>query len=50
MAGFQWLWKRLVSAPTWQDKLSYLWRPAEWQHGASEVKERVLARSDEQPT
>jgi len=50
MAGFQWLWKRLVSAPTWQDKLSYLWRPAEWQHSASEVKERVLERSDEQTT
>ena len=51
IAGFQWLWKRLVSAPTWQDKLNYLWRPAEWQHSASEDKESVLEhRSDEQPT
>lgn len=39
MAGFEWLWKRMLAAPTWQDKLNYLWRPAEWRHDYQDVEE-----------
>jgi sterol desaturase/sphingolipid hydroxylase (fatty acid hydroxylase superfamily) len=42
LAGFAWLWCRVVSAPTWRGKLNYLWRPAEWRHTASIVSDDNL--------
>lgn len=30
--GWRWLWGRIQSAESWQDKLAYLWRPPEWSH------------------
>jgi len=35
-AGFRWLWKRVVSAPTWKQKLRALVMPPEWNPTATE--------------
>lgn len=32
--GYAWLWRRLRASSNWLDKLNYMWRPPEWQHGS----------------
>ena len=32
LGGWMWLGRRIASAPTWADKLRYLYKPPEWTH------------------
>jgi sterol desaturase/sphingolipid hydroxylase (fatty acid hydroxylase superfamily) len=42
-SGAQWLIASIRSAPRWQDKLRYLWRPPGWRHdGCHQTTQQIL--------
>lgn len=43
-SGVRWLIESIRSAPRWQDKLRYLWRPPGWRHdGCHQTTQQILA-------